>query len=139
MYIDDLMEKVISILVFILLLFAIIISCLDFVQICYGKSAKIETEEIYSIGIKSSNNGNFVLGTGSVSGKLYYVTYKKLDNGGKQLVKYPAEKTVIFETLNDNENTYVEVSKSIMGNIMTINLYLPKNTIIEEYSINLNN
>ena len=52
-----------------------------------------------SITYKSSIEGNFTLGHGTLEERDYYVTYQVLDDGGVILKRFDADDTVIYETL----------------------------------------
>lgn len=80
----------------------------------------------------------FIIGKGSVSEKGYYVVYQILEDGGKKLLKLDAEKTIIYDNLEEGEMPYVELGKkNISGEYLQIKLYVPKGTIQEKYDLSL--
>ena len=101
------------------------------------------SNKVYSLGLRTSTEGSFFLGAGSIDGVDYYYYYIKTKNGYYVLSKSEAENTHIKET---NKNYRVELLKSksyisfwhikIGGGGRYI-LYVPKNTIIRKYRISL--
>lgn len=53
-----------------------------------------------------------------------------------KLVKFEAEKTVIYETLTSN-NAYAEISTNGWGYTTEIKLYVPQDTIQTEYDFGI--
>lgn len=94
----------------------------------------------YTSEIKGEINGGFFLGTGCVNGVIeeeqYYVAYKVLEDGGKKLWKIPANITTIYDTLQTNCEAYAEVTSNYFG-IISINLYVPEGTILQDYDLSL--
>lgn len=86
-----------------------------------------------SITYKSSLEGNFTLGHGTLEERDYYVTYQVLDDGGVILKRFDADNTVIYETLK-NGQAYAEIIKDGFG-FIKVKLYVPENTIKVEYDL----
>lgn len=102
-----------------------------------NKIGKIKTETILSAKLDNETNGSFILGFGSFKNKEYYVVYKVNEDGGKQLTKYNVEDTTIYDNLSEGEQTYAEVTYNKNGTIIEVKLYLPKETIKENYDLSL--
>jgi len=88
-----------------------------------------------SITYKSSLEGNFTLGHGTLEERDYYVTYQVLDDGGVILKRFDADDTVIYETLK-NGQAYAEIIKDGFG-FIKVKLYVPENTIKVEYDFDI--
>ena len=80
----------------------------------------------------------FIVGKGSISQNEYYVAYQILEDGGKQLVKLDADKTIIYDNLDNETAPYVEYGKNKFGDIIAIKLSVPQETIVQEYNLALN-
>lgn len=102
-----------------------------------GGENKVSIVKLRSIEYTSNSSGAFIIGIGQLKNREYYVAYALQEDGGKKLVKYRADITIIYETLNENDEVYAEVVYNGFGNIGEVKLYLPKNTIKEEYDLNL--
>lgn len=100
-----------------------------------------ERVEVASIDLSNETEGDFhrtfAIGYGSVETKTYYVLYKKLSDGGLSLVKIPADKTVIYQTLSKFDTAYYEITTNGFEDIVGIKLYVPKGSITCEYNLNL--
>lgn len=88
-----------------------------------------------SITYKSSLEGSFTLGHGTLEERDYYVTYQVLDDGGVILKRFDADNTVIYETLK-NGQAYAEIIKDGFG-FIKVKLYVPENTIKVEYDFDI--
>lgn len=97
----------------------------------------ITTNEIQSVVINESIKGTFVLGIGTVSDRRYYVAYEVQEDGGLRLVQLDAEITTIYQTLTENETPYVEYYSNGYNTIKEIKLYVPENTIQQNYDLDL--
>ena len=49
----------------------------------------------------------------------------------------PREKTIIYETLKQDEQAYAEVTSNGWGEITEIKLYVPENTIEKQINLEL--
>lgn len=96
--------------------------------------------DIVSIDFQSQTEGEyskFVVGTGRIGSTEYYVVYKVLSDGGKILEKLESMSTVIYDTLEEGQTAYVEVDVNGLNKTMATRLYVPKNTIKQEYNLSL--
>lgn len=98
----------------------------------------IPQEKTYLTSIDYQNNisGAFVLGIGSIRNTGYYAAYQELSDGGLKLVKLESDITVVYQDLKENEKAYFETRTDGLGTVKSIKLYVPKNTIKQEYSFN---
>lgn len=96
----------------------------------------VTTVSLRSIDYSNEVKGVFALGSGGVHGVDYYVCYEVLEDKGIKLTKFDANKTVIYETLAENEMAYATVKKDGYGNVIDIKMYVPQNTIQVEYNFN---
>lgn len=94
------------------------------------------TVDLKSINYTNRLNGSFFLGFGSVNGTNYYVCYEELDDGGIKLLELPANKTIIYETLDTGTKAYTEIDEDAFR-IHDIRLYVPVDTIQVEYALSL--
>ena len=102
-----------------------------------SKQYEIRTVHLQSIAVTSQTEGGFFLGFGSVGGEEYYVCYEVLDDGGLKLRKIAATNTVIYQTLDDGEQAYAEVTINGWGIELGTKLYVPKDTVRVEYDLSL--
>lgn len=102
-----------------------------------ARETTTETSSILSIAYRENVSGQFVLGTGMVSGQEYYTCYERLEDGGIVLLKLNAETTVIYQSLNEGEEAYVEKEVTKYGSVISAKLYVPTNTIQKEYNLDL--
>lgn len=65
------------------------------------------------------------------------MSYQILDDGGVKLIKFDAEKTIIYKTLKTDDEAYAEIIKDGFEDIKKIKLYVPKNTIKVEYDFDI--
>lgn len=96
------------------------------------------TVELVGISLKNEQTGSFVLGVGGISGSDYYVCYKVRDDGGKELIKFKTNNTIIYEMLASGETAYAEITTGAYGFYQTVKLYVPEGTIQTEYNFGLN-
>lgn len=101
------------------------------------KEVTTYTVQLKSITYQNKMDGFFVLGTGKIAETDYYTCYEVLEDGGIQLINLEAKKTVIYSTLEDNEEAYAEMDIDGYGDTSQIRLYVPKNTIQSEYDFDL--
>lgn len=95
------------------------------------------TVELVSIQYQNEQTGSFYLGFGNVSDTDYYVCYKVREDGGKELVKFKVEDTIIYDILAADEMAYAEVSVNGYGYTKEVKLYVPKDTIQVNYDFNV--
>ena len=101
-----------------------------------GNEVSVSTVDLRSINYQNVLEGSFTLGCGKLDGQDYYTCYQVLDDGGLKLVKFEAEKTVIYETLT-SDNAYAEISTDGWGYTKEIKLYVPQDTIQTEYDFGI--
>lgn len=93
------------------------------------------TVTLKSATYQNATAGTFTLGFGTIKNSNYYVCYEELPDGGLKLIKFDAENTTIYETL-DEETAYAEITEDGNGQQKGIKLYVPQNTIQQEYNLN---
>ncbi len=93
--------------------------------------------EVVAIDLQSDTEGSFVWGTGSIGTERYYVVYQILEDNGKQLLKLPADITIIYNTLSVTDTAYVEADVNGYGTAIEYRLYVPVNSIMKEYDLSL--
>lgn len=103
---------------------------------------KIETEkiELYSVVLDDGVEGRFILGSGYLGNKQYFVAYRVLEDGGKAIYKMDANISVIYDTLESGESAYVEKETKVMilGSYpISYKIYVPQGTITQEYDLSL--
>lgn len=96
-----------------------------------------ETHYIESAVTTNGVSGSFTIGCGSVHSDEYYVVYVLTDDGGKQLKKYDTDITTVYDNLTDSEKPYVEITKDGTNRTVSIKLYVPENSITQEFNLNL--
>lgn len=96
-----------------------------------------ETSGVLSIAYQEDIRGTFVLGMGTVSGEEYYTCYERLEDGGITLLKLDAETTIIYQTLDEGEEAYVEKQVTKSGRVTSAKLYVPTDTVQREYNLDL--
>lgn len=92
---------------------------------------------LYSINTDEDISGRFIIGNGMISTKEYVTAYEINDDGGKKYYKMPREKTIIYDTLKQDEQAYAEVTSNGWGEITEIKLYVPENTIEKQINLEL--
>jgi len=103
-------------------------------QAARDKIEGISRYPILSLNVSESVSGSFVLGIGRVEEKTYFVVYQVLSDGGRKLLQLPANSAIVYETLEANESAYVEIVYSLGGNIKSSRIYVPKDSIRQEYN-----
>lgn len=103
----------------------------------------IETEkiELYSVVVDDGVEGRFVVGSGYLDNKHYFVAYRVREDGGKVIYKMDADISVIYDTLESGESAYVEketkVSELLGPYETSYKIYVPQGTITQEYDLSL--
>ena len=97
------------------------------------------TNVVHVAAIKTKNDieGHIYLRAGSVKEESYYYCYKVNDDGSKELYKIKMDTTKVYETLKQNDQPYVEEIRDGLGFLKENKLYVPQNTIKEEYDLSL--
>ena len=73
---------------------------------------------------------------GNIDQDEYYVCYAVQKDGGLYLVKFPADETVIYETLEEGEQAYATFTQhNVWGNFTNVKLYVPKGIVQVEYDL----
>ena len=80
-------------------------------------------------------SGKFVLGSGGINKTEYIVTYRLTEDGGKVYYKLPRQKVIIYDTLEEGEQPYVEIITT--GYTSETKLYIPQNTVEKEIDVDL--
>lgn len=111
--------------------------CIGFLLIITKYSEHTETEiiPIYSISTDDEYSGKFVLGSGGLNKTEYIVTYRLTEDGGKVYYKLPRQKVIIYDTLAEGEQPYVEIITT--GYTSETKLYIPQNTVEKEINLDL--
>ena len=86
---------------------------------------------------KSNYEDYFTIGHRRIDRNDYYLSYQILDDGGVKLIKFDAEKTIIYKTLKTDDEAYAEIIKDGFEDVKKIKLYVPKNTIKVEYDFDI--
>ena len=133
MYRKDILTEITKILFLIMLLITLLLSILNVMKWMFEtKPQQITTIKIKSIQYDKQTNSQFILGTGSLDNTDYYVCYEILDDGGLVLKKLNAERTIIYETLNENAEAYIELNPNFGKKDK---IFVPKNTIKIKYEL----
>lgn len=105
------------------------------------RNFQIELENEYKIvSLRNRNNisGSFILGSGYISEKEYYYTFKKVSNNSYKRLKIPTDNTTIIET-NKKEPKLVKYQRSAVFGLVDkgefYKLYVPKGTIIKKFKV----
>lgn len=120
-----------------LLISVFIVSCIVGIS-KFGKITAERTTErfnLISITLSEDVEGNFVLGTGSISQDKYFVAYKENKDGSKEYYKMSVHKTKIYDTLDEGSSAYAEVDTNGLGLILEVRLFVPQNTITKEINL----
>lgn len=138
MYEDDIV-RVIALVIMLISLCAFGISVFQFIksQDELSKEQYVEKIDLYTINTGNMLSGSFMLGYGCIKETYYYCCYRILEDGGKTIYKFEMEKTTIYETLESEEQAYVEVVKNGLGRVISYNLYVPQNSIIKEVDLSI--
>ena len=102
-----------------------------------GNKITTTTKELISLDINSEVNGRFILGGGRINEKQCYCAYEMLEDEGKKLFKMDAAVTVIYDKLDENDMAYAEIDTNGWGETVSVRLYVPKGTIVQEYDLSL--
>lgn len=112
---------------------------------------KNRTSQIFSLKTTSEISGSFILGIGSISGEDYYVFYRKTLSGGLIREKIRTSNCVLYEGysqpkiiesgkigyhLEDGDTIGTSFWRDDYGYYHSI--YIPKGTITERISIDIN-
>jgi hypothetical protein len=122
----------------------------------YCDSAKAEgykdfNQEIYSVSRINSSYGRFVLGTGTIDNKNYYIYYVKSEDGGFNISQIDANTVTIYESENETprlkwqkkviKNSFwfgdmnKKVTHIVVDDKINFKLIVPKGTMIQSVSI----
>ena len=101
-----------------------------------AKEVTVRTVNLKGVNHMSGVQGGFLLGCGRVSSVDYYVCYEELEDGGIVLAKFDSRKTVIYETLDADEQAYAEIEENDWG-VQGIKLYVPEGTVQVDYDLSL--
>ena len=106
--------------------------------ITYNELPNHDTEKIDIVSMETVNGtyGNFTFGSGQINNKEYFVCYAVLEDGAKRLIKIPADESKIYDTITGDDKPYVELRRTKGGNIISGDLHIPNNYIINEYGFN---
>jgi len=95
----------------------------------------------YSSEIKGSIRESFVIGSGYENGRIeeeqYYVAYRVLDDGGKKLYKMKADISIIYDTLEADDEAYAEVDTNGLGQLVAVRIFVPQGSIVQDYDFSL--
>lgn len=104
--------------------------------------------EIVSLKSKSEISGSFFLGTGSIDDREYYYTFAEVEEDRYKRVTIPSDNSIIEET--DEKTPHVTKKYYVRDGVDWIvpewidkgevskveyNIYVPKGTIIKEFSV----
>lgn len=120
-----------------IILLVMTVLCIGFLLIITKYSEHTETEiiPIYSISTDDEYSGKFVLGSGGINKTEYIVAYRLTEDGGKVYYKLPRQKVIIYDTLAEGEQPYVEIITT--GYTSETKLYIPQNTVEKEINLDL--
>ena len=110
----------------------LVLLCFIIDKLISKKANDKEIVEIYSVDLEANGKGNFVLGCGNYNEKQYYFVYQATDDGGKKLQKYYYDDVTIYDNLETDEQPYMDITYS-----WDVKMYLPKDSIIQKYDVNL--
>lgn len=135
----DMVLAIIKLVLAIVMLICMFFAIVDFVKGLKNAQSveSVDRIELASIDVTSNIEGRFYLGSGRINEKEYYAAYKILTDGGKKLYKMDASVTTIYENLEENEMAYAEEIRDGFGYLKEIKLYIPKNTIKQEYDFSI--
>lgn len=102
------------------------------------------TTEIKSISHKSSSEGSFFIGSGTLKGKSYYVFYVQRDDGSYVLKRIRTCNAAIYQ---DSSNPHVTTIVGAKYSDFTFkpftncsmkihDIHVPKGTIVEQFNLN---
>ena len=97
------------------------------------KDITTEKTNIVAADIINEISGSVVNG----NEEQYYTVFKVLEDNSKKLFITPADITKIYDTLGlDIESPYMEVDTNGFGTVVEVRLYIPKDSIKENYDVN---
>ena len=91
---------------------------------------------VYSIGDGTQIHGSFALGGGYINQESMYFYYTPAVRGGLIKCSVPQDETVVF--MDTPTNPYIK-AYSWMGFARGYDLHVPPGTIIQQYSLGVNN
>lgn len=113
-----------------ILLFGLLRFCID--KLVIQKENDKEIVEIYSVDLEANGKGSFILGCGNYKDEPYYYVYQATDDSGKKLQRYHYDYVTIYDNLEADEQPYMDITYS-----WDVKMYLPKDSIIQKYDVNL--
>ena len=137
---EDLSEIIFKLIVGFVLILGVVAMIYFFISVGKDvdelKSAEtIQTFTVKGVAVDNQASGSFALGFGSVGNKDYFVCYIENEDGGLQLKRFSANDTTIYQTLESDEEAYMEITTKLSGTKNKI--YVPKDTIQVEYNLSL--
>lgn len=129
-------DRIFSIANTIIILFVMVLCIVVLLVITkYFEHTETEIIPIYSISTGDEYSGKFVLGCGGINKIEYIVAYRLTEDGGKVYYRMPRQKVIIYDTLADGEQPYVEVITT--GYTSETRLYISQNTVEKEINLDL--
>lgn len=129
---ERLINVICSIIGVLIAILFLVLLCFIIDKLISKKANDKEIVEIYSVDLEANDKGNFVLGCGNYNEKQYYFVYQATDDGGKKLQKYYYDDVTIYDNLETDEQPYMDITYS-----WDVKMYLPKDSIIQKYDVNL--
>ena len=129
---ERLINVICSIIGVLIAILFLVLLCFIIDKLISKKANDKEIVEIYSVDLEANGKGNFVLGCGNYNEKQYYFVYQATDDGGKKLQKYYYDDVTIYDNLETAEQPYMDITYS-----WDVKMYLPKDSIIQKYDVNL--
>lgn len=129
---EGLINVICSIIGVLIAILFLVLLCFIIDKLISKKANDKEIVEIYSVDLEANGKGNFVLGCGNYNEKQYYFVYQATDDGGKKLQKYYYDDVTIYDNLETDEQPYMDITYS-----WDVKMYLPKDSIIQKYDVNL--
>lgn len=129
---ERLINVICSIIGVLIAILFLVLLCFIIDKLISKKANDKEIVEIYSVDLEANGKGNFVLGCGSCDDEQYYFVYQATDDGGKKLQKYYYDDVTIYDNLETDEQPYMDITYS-----WDVKMYLPKDSIIQKYDVNL--
>ena len=129
---ERLINVICSIIGVLIAILFLVLLCFIIDKLISKKANDKEIVEIYSVDLEANDKGNFVLGCGNYKDEQYYFVYQATDDGGKKLQKYYYDDVTIYDNLEADEQPYMDITYS-----WDVKMYLPKDSIIQKYDVNL--
>ena len=129
---ERLINVICSIIGVLIAILFLVLLCFIIDKLISKKANDKEIVEIYSVDLEANGKGNFVLVCGNYNEKQYYFVYQATDDGGKKLQKYYYDDVTIYDNLETDEQPYMDITYS-----WDVKMYLPKDSIIQKYDVNL--